>query len=396
MLILENTAEHSPLVSKPKSRALFILTHEFHPQKGGIATFTEEMALSCSQQGFDVEVWAPENEEKASEKPWPFKVRRLNMKGTQNIPCLVTIGKEIIENRRNLRHAAVYLPEPGPISAMLYLQLFRAFQPGKLFMTFHGSEILKYYSKIHHRLLLKKLINKADRISAVSTFTHRLLVSRFPEARHKTVLTPCALRSDYVGTKHQKANNSDKVVILTVGRLHPRKGQTFILRTLDLLPNELKKKVEFWIVGYGKRIRYKRELRKLIKKSDVEVKLLGRLDDKQLREVYEQADIFAMTSVHYKRSVEGFGLVYLEASAHGLPVVANHIGGVSDAVVHNKTGMLVQPGDKEALAQAFTDLITDPNLRRELGEAGRLWVGKYRWDKSVDMLFGKRDLVIGS
>ena len=87
-------------------------------------------------------------------------------------------------------------------------------------------------------------------------------------------------------------------------------------------------------------------------------------------------------------------MVYLEASAHGLPVVASHIGGVPDAVAHNKTGLLVPPGDKPALAAAFTRLIESPELRRSMGEAGRLWVGKYRWDKSVDMLFGYDDLVI--
>ena len=396
MLILQNTAQQRTLKSKSKTRPLFILTHEFHPQKGGIATFTEEMALSCSQQGFDVEVWAPDDGGLVSDKPWPFKLRRLDMRGTQDISCLMATSKEIIENRRDLRHAAVYLPEPGPISAMLYLQFFKPFQPGRLYLTFHGSEILNYYGKIHHRLLLKKLISKAERVSAVSTFTHRLLLSRFPEARHKTVLTPCALRSDFVGTQHQKSADQDKVVILTVGRLHPRKGQSFILKALDHLPERLKSRVEFWMVGNGKHSDYQKKLQQLVHQSDINVKMLGQLDDTRLREVYEQADIFAMTSTHYKKSIEGFGLVYLEASAHGLPVVAHQIGGVSDAVVHNRTGLLVPPGDKEALAQAFTDLIENPDLRNALGEAGRLWVSKYRWDKSVDMLFSKEDMVIES
>jgi glycosyltransferase involved in cell wall biosynthesis len=382
------------MVSKP--RPLFILTHEFHPQKGGIATFTEEMALSCSQQGYDVEVWAPDQGKEVVDKPWPFKVRRLNMKGTQNLPCIMTMSREIIGKRRDLRHASVYLPEPGPISAMLYLQFFKAFHPGKLYLTFHGSEILNYHGKLHQRLLLKKLIARADRISAVSTYTHRLLLSRFPESKQKTVLTPCALRSDFVGTNHRKPVNNEKVVILTVGRLHPRKGQSFILKALNYLPEELKSKVEFWMVGNGRHSEYQRELQGLVEQSDISVKMLGQLDDTALREVYEQADIFAMTSVHYKKSIEGFGLVYLEASAHGLPVVAHHIGGVADAVVHNKTGLLVPPGDKNALAKAFTDLIIDPDLRKSLGETGRLWVGKYRWDKSVDMLFGRDDMVIES
>ena len=188
-------------------------------------------------------------------------------------------------------------------------------------------------------------------------------------------------------TNHRKPKGSGKVVILTVGRLHPRKGQSLILKTLNLLPEHLKVQIELWIVGKGKHSDYQKELQSLVDQSQVTVKMFGQLDDNRLREVYEQADIFAMTSIHYKKSIEGFGLVYLEASAHGLPVVAHKIGGVSDAVVHNRTGLLVPPGDKNALAQAFIDLFENPELRKKLGEAGRLWVSKYRWDKSVEMLF---------
>ncbi len=393
MLIFGNNDRPQPQNNGKFSRTLLILTHEFHPQKGGIATFTEEMALASSEAGFQVEVWAPQSRRNGTDKPWPFKVRRLEMKGSQNLSCLFKISKEIIDKRRDLRRAAVYLPEPGPISAMLYLQFFKAFKPGKLYLTFHGSEILQYYAKFHQRLLLRKLIKKADRISAVSTFTHRMLISRFPEARHKAVLTPCALRSDFVGANHRKAYDNQKVVILTVGRLHPRKGQSFILKALNLLPPELKPKVEFWIVGNGRHSDYQREVRKLVAQSDVDVKMLGQLDDEGLRQVYELADIFAMTSINYKNSVEGFGLVYLEASAHGLPVVAHHVGGVPDAVVHKRTGLLVPPGDQEALADAFAILISNHKLRRQLGENGRLWVNNYKWDKSVDMLFSHRGMV---
>ena len=74
-------------------------------------------------------------------------------------------------------------------------------------------------------------------------------------------------------------------------------------------------------------------------------------------------------------------------------MVASHIGGVSDAVAHNKTGLLVAPGNKPALANAFIKLIEDPELRTTIGEAGRRWVGKYRWDKSVEMLFSREEIV---
>ena len=394
MLIWESMHPHYPQNNENGRLTLLILTHEFHPRKGGIATFTEEMALASSESGFQVEVWAPRYGGNNADKPWPFTVRRLGMKGSQNLSCLFSLSKEIMAKRKDLRRAAVYLPEPGPISAMLYLQFFNAFQPGKLYLTFHGSEILKYHGKPHHRLLLKRLIDKAERIGAVSTFTHRLLISRFPEAESKAVLTPNALPSAFVGIDHRKAVDRQKVVILTVGRLHPRKGQNHILQALNLLPPEEKARVEFWIVGESRHKSFEREVRRLAGESDFPVKMWGPLDDDGLRRAYEGADIFAMTSINYKKSVEGFGLVYLEASAHGLPVVAHRVGGVSDAVEDKRTGLLVEPGDRKALADAFSSLICNHRLRRKLGETGRKWANQHSWFASVGRLFGHRDTVM--
>lgn len=391
MLIWESMHPRYPQDNGNGRLPLLILTHEFHPRKGGIATFTEEMALASSESGFQVEVWAPRGRGNDSDKPWPFTVHRLGMKGTQNLSCLFTLSKEIISKRKHLRQSTVYLPEPGPISALLYLQFIKAFLPGKLYLTFHGSEILKYHGRLHHRLLLKKLIGKAERIGVVSTFTHRLLISRFPEAETKTVLTPNALPSAFVGIDRRKAVDPGKVVILTVGRLHPRKGQDNILQALNLLTPGEKAMVEFWIVGESRHNPFEREVQRLAEKCDFPVKLWGPLDEDGLRWVYERADIFALTSINYKKSVEGFGLVYLEASAHGLPIVAHRVGGVSDAVADKQTGLLVEPGDRKALADAFSTLISDRRLRWQLGETGRKWVNRNSWVASVDRLFGPRD-----
>ena len=95
-----------------------------------------------------------------------------------------------------------------------------------------------------------------------------------------------------------------------------------------------------------------------------------------------------MTSVNHGSSVEGFGLVYLEAAAHGLPIVAHDVGGVSEAVDNGRTGLLV-PADRPAqLAAAFEQLIHDPGLRQRLGSAGREWAARTSWRSSAKTLFG--------
>ena len=316
------------------------------------------------------------------------------MKGSQDLSCRYILSKELMAHRMRLRRSAVYLPEPGPISTMLYLQFFKALRPGKLYLTFHGSEILGYHGKPHLRFLLKMLIEKAERISAVSSFTHRLLISRFPEAEPKAVLTPNALPSAYVGIDHHKVTDREKVIVLTVGRIHPRKGQKYILQALNLLPPAQKALVEYWIVGENQHNPYGGEVRRLARKSDFPVKMWGSVGQDRLRQAYEGADIFAMTSINYKKSVEGFGLVYLEASAHALPIVAHRVGGVPDAVLHGRTGLLVEPGDLKALAATFSSLISDHPLRRQLGESGRRWANRQSWATSIDQLFGPKVAVM--
>ena len=94
-----------------------------------------------------------------------------------------------------------------------------------------------------------------------------------------------------------------------------------------------------------------------------------------------------MTSRQLDRSIEGFGLVYLEAAAHGLPVVAHHVGGVADAVVDGRTGLLVPENRPAQLAAAFERLIHDRDLRLRLGEAGREWARRNCWKASAEALF---------
>jgi glycosyltransferase involved in cell wall biosynthesis len=94
-----------------------------------------------------------------------------------------------------------------------------------------------------------------------------------------------------------------------------------------------------------------------------------------------------MTSIAWGKSVEGFGLVYLEAGARGLPVIAHDVGGVSDAVVDQKTGFLIPPDNPTKLTAAFEKLINSPELRLEMGHAGRAWATRYRWRDSAQALF---------
>ncbi len=368
--------------------SVFLITHEFYPVRGGIATFTEEIARASSKLGYDVEVWAQSAPANAEKSDWPFRLRRLPLRGSHDLLCQFRLARELIRHRRHLRHAAVYLPEPGPMMTMMLLQFFKAFRPNRLILTFHGSEILKFASSPIRRRLAGRLIRHASRVSTLSNYTQELLLSHFPEAADKIFLTPGALRSDFAVVPPKPVTTKKKIVVLTVGRLHPRKGQLSTLEALQMLPPAVRARVEYWIVGGQSKGNYEATLRATAAKCpDLSVCFFGNMPDEELSALYDRADIFALTSINHGHSVEGFGLVYLEAAAHGLPVVAHDVGGVSEAVVDEVTGLIVPPHRPAQLAAAFEKLIHDAPLRHRLGFAGRDWAARNCWKESAEALF---------
>ena len=367
---------------------VFLITHEFYPKRGGIATFAEEIARATATLGYDVEVWAQSAPHTSDKGDWPFRIKRMPLKGTHDLACLVRLARELIRHRRHLRRATVYLPEPGPMMTMMLLQFFHAFRPERLVLTFHGSEILKFAGRPHRRWLARQLIRRATRVSTLSTYTQELLLSHFPEAADKIYLTPGALRSDFAVVPPKPEAAKERIIILTVGRLHPRKGQLLTLQALQMLPPDLRSRIEYWIVGGQSKGSYESNLRAAAAaQPDLTVRFFGNLPDDELAKIYDGADIFAMTSVNLNRSIEGFGLVYLEAAAHGLPVVAHDVGGVSDAVADGVTGLLVPPNRPVQLAAAFEKLIHDEELRKKLGANGREWAMRNCWKESAEALF---------
>jgi glycosyltransferase involved in cell wall biosynthesis len=272
--------------------------------------------------------------------------------------------------------------------ALMLLQLFPTFRPKFLVLTFHGSEVLKFHRNPFTRLMARRLISYASRISVLSGYTRDLLRTHFPESQDKILLTPGALRSDFAVVEHPPAPVSSKIIVLTVGRLHPRKGQLITLDALAALAPRFRDRIEYWLVGSTAKPHYEQTLRKRAETCDFPVMFFGDVPDEELSRIYDRADIFGMTSVDYGHSVEGFGLVYLEAAAHGLPVVAHAVGGVAEAVKDGETGLLVPPHHPAQLTAAFEKLISDEGLRERLGKAGWNWARRNNWSHSARVLFG--------
>ncbi len=381
-----------PLLSKPPQlgQSLILVTHEFFPHRGGIAVYATEMARAAQDLGYSVEVWAPALPPGVPELPRNYEIKRLPIAGDHSLLSQWRMARRLIAERKRLRTAILYVPEPGPLLALLFLQYLDRLKPAQLVLTFHGSEIQWLSSRWILRWSTTHLLRKATRIGVVSAFALDLLRQHFPSATPKAVITLGALRTDLASCALARIPNpKPKTIILTVARLNPRKGQLQVIAALQALPADQRASLEYWLVGSHGKDNYDAALEAASLEADFSVKFLGDIPDNQLSDIYAQADIFAMTSMPHKQSVEGFGLVYLEAGAHGLPIIAHAIGGVPEAVAHGETGLLVTPGDTVALTAAFAQLIADPALRHRLGEAGRIRAIRHTWTDAVQSLLGQ-------
>jgi phosphatidylinositol alpha-1,6-mannosyltransferase len=185
---------------------------------------------------------------------------------------------------------------------------------------------------------------------------------------------------------------SDRPVIVCVSRLVPRKGQDALIRSLPAIRRQVPD-VALLIVGGGP---YLGSLRR--QAGDLPVHFTGPVPWPELPAHYAAGDVYAMPCRTRRGGldVEGFGIVFLEASATGLPVVAGISGGSPDAVRDGETGYLVDGRDLDVLTDRLVNLLTDRDLARRLGTAGRAWVeATWRWEtqagRMAALLSGRAD-----
>jgi phosphatidylinositol alpha-1,6-mannosyltransferase len=174
----------------------------------------------------------------------------------------------------------------------------------------------------------------------------------------------------------------DDLLLLTVGRLQRRKGHDLVLRALAALTRRALS-VRYVVVGDGDDHARLQQLADELGVSAL-VHFAGAVTSEMLPAYYAAADVFVHPNRVEAGDFEGFGIVFLEAAAAGLPVIAGASGGVPEAVVQDRTGMLVSGTSAEELEQAIAELAAHPARRRQLGEAGRQRVRTdFSWERAA-------------
>ena len=251
--------------------------------------------------------------------------------------------------------------------------------------TFHafGGFSVSYWLG---RFVLDHYMNKLDARIAVSSAARHFVSAYFPGDYR---IIPNGVDVDFYAHARPFPEFRDgKVNILFVGRVENRKGAMYLMRAYAKLrpryPN-----TRLIVVGRGPQIG---ELRRFMHANRIgDVFFAGRVSDEDKARFYKTADIYVAPST----GQESFGIVLLEAMAAGCAVVASDIHGYKRVVQRNVSGLLVEPRDPDALADAIERLIQDAELRGALGQAGAARAPEYDWDHVTRELVGVYENVIG-
>jgi glycosyltransferase involved in cell wall biosynthesis len=366
---------------------ILLLTSEFAPVNGGIATYAREIAFAATRLGAKVLVRAPDYGAPtyADDRRLPFDVRRFNggLHSRRDLPAKVALVRRLLDrDDYDVVHAADW-------PFFIPLALARSRTDARMVMTVHGTEINET-QRVEKRLAIKLagVFGPRTEITANSAYTHDLFRARFriPAEQVRTVhlgvsefwFGPRAPRDE---ARRELGLSPEKIVMATVGRLTRRKGHLATLAGLLCLPPAVRARLTWLVIGPEGEADYVEELKAAIAASGCDVRLMGSLPSQQIRDIYGASDFFCLTGMWDPSGrVEGFGLVYLEAAAAGLPSIATAVGGVADAVLPNETGLLVEPS-RDAIGPAIAELINDGLKRVSLGKRALMRARHMSWER---------------
>lgn len=265
------------------------------------------------------------------------------------------------------------------------------------FLLFHGTD-LKRINNRRKLWMFRRIASKAKGLIVNSKATERALKKLLPQSR-ALLLTPGVTQFDAYernAVRNELGIATEEKIILTVCRLVERKGVDVLLQALAQV-REKHPEAKLVAVGKGP---YAPPLRALANMLELDVRWIEDAEDEDVAKWYAASDIFCLPSREEADDVEGFGIVFLEAAAAGLPVIAGRGWGTEEAVEDGKTGLLVAP-DAEHVADALGKLLSDENLRRSMGKSGReraLQDFKWqdRWEKLSAFCLGQEDRPIES
>jgi phosphatidylinositol alpha-1,6-mannosyltransferase len=349
----------------PAKPRLLLITPDFPPARGGIQVLAHRLATGL--EGFETKVITRDSSEASKfDAADDLEVRRVKadrrLGGGRNLPLNAMAFLEACRFRPQATLSAHLVTSPA--AALVHRSL-----GAPTLQYFHAKEVGA------KPRLAAFAAREAQDLIAVSAYTAGLVGATGSFSADMHLISPGVdLPLDSAPLAERRPT------FLTIARLEDRyKGHDVLVRALPLIRAKVPD-ARWVVIGDGP---LRTGLEQLAHAHDVaeSVSFLGAVSDEQRNLWLRRAHVLAMPSRlpagHF--AGEGFGIVYLEAAAYGKPVVAGNVAGALDAVADGETGLLVDPTDPLAVAEAITSLLLDPELARALGDAGAARARGFAW-----------------
>jgi phosphatidylinositol alpha-1,6-mannosyltransferase len=370
-----------------------LVTNDFPPRPGGIQSFVHNLAVRQPPGSIVVyaSTWRGADKFDADQ---PFEVVREQSRLLLPTPGVAWRAAELA---RSYGCEAVWFGSAAPLGLLAEGLRRRAGIERAVAQT-HGHEVGWAASPVA-RTALRRIAAAVDVVTYLGEYSRIRLAGALAGLTELRRLAPGvdvdAYHPDVDGGEvRARYALADRPVVVCVSRLVPRKGQDALIRALPAIRRRVPG-AALLVVGGGP---HRRSLERMAREVGLgaHVVFTGSVPWAQLPAHYAAGDVYAMPCRTRNRGldVEGLGIVYLEASASGLPVVAGASGGAPDAVREGETGYVVDGRDLRALADRVATLLGDPALARRIGAAGRQWVEReWRWEtqaqRMADLLHGR-------
>ena len=371
-------------------KKILMFNHEFPPIGGGGGWVSYFLGKHFAAAGHDVHLITSQFRDcPTDETVEGFHVHRVPALRKNPDVCTVheMLTYAISSSRYGLRFAKQFKPDIVqvffgiPAGGGAYLLRKRHNVPYVVFLG--GRDVPRphpdppFYRWLY--LLLKPVIrsiwNNASRVVACSDGLRELAQETAPAVKMDVIPDGLDLSRFEPSPRDP---SPERVRILTIGRLIPRKGFQFLIRAIPQIVENAAHDFEIEIVGDGP---YQKELLKLASDLDVtaHLRFAGSVPYSELPEKYRDADLFILPSL-----AEGMPLVVLEAMGTGLPIVASRVQGIEELVAEDVNGALFDPGDADGLARSLVKLINAGKERIEMGAASVERVKPYDWKHIAD------------
>ncbi len=366
---------------------LLLVAPIFPPEVGGVPTLYHHICLGLPPGS--VTVLAADSPGAAEfDRKQPYTIHRIPGFAEIDIGGIPAIAGEALKVARLARREKATHIWIGHVNQSLLAMMLMPWVSRRVFLYAHGEEIAQDYGGRLYSLCKTRFLKRLKQAVSVSRYTGELLKDK--GVRDVAVIPNAVDTADFFPMEKDPELLSrwgleGKKIILTVARLEARKGHDRVLvalqRILTTVPN-----AHYLVCGTGEE---SDRLKRMVANMNLQqaVTFVDHVAQSELCRVYNLADLFVMPNRRVESGVtEGFGIVFLEAGACGVPVIGGNDGGVPDAIVDGETGFLVDGNDVDAIETRLLQLLADDDLNRRMGAAGLAFARDHSYGRLVTQL----------